>query len=189
MRGHHERRKAFLKIKEEYEREDREGLRRGQLPMRTTTIGFWGTTNLEDAYHLFTRIGLERFTHLADLGAGDGRVVAVAALFTRATGVEGDHELVEKGKELFQRLGVRAILKEKDYRDENLTSYDAIFMFPDKRYDERMLAKLKREFTGYLFIYNNIHAPPGFKKGKTYWVGQLPIASYPINTAEENLEL
>ena len=62
-------------------------------------------------------------------------------------------------------------------------------MFPDNRYDDAMLKKLKTEFKGYLFIYNKVHLPPGIKAGKTYWIDQMPIASYPISVPDENLEL
>lgn len=184
---------AFKRIKEHYDRLDREGLRHGKLPMHTTEFGFWGTTNMNDAYTFFSRIRLERFKGFADLGCGDGRIVLIASLFTNAVGVEGDQELVNIGikaiSELAIQSGFAATLKNKNYYDENLSSYEVIFMFPDQRFDTVMLGKLLKEFTGYLFVYNRIHSPPQIKAGKTYWVDQMPIASFPINVAEKNLEL
>ncbi len=184
---------AFNRIKEHYDALDREGLRHGKLPMRTTAYGFWGTTNMNDAYAFFTRIRLERFERFADLGCGDGRIVLIASLFTNAVGIEGDEELVEIGTNAVKKLGLTsaftALLKNKNYYDEDLSKYDIIFMFPDNRYDPLMVGKLLKEFRGYLFVYNRIHAPPGIKAGKTYWVDQMPIASYPINVEEKNLEL
>jgi hypothetical protein len=193
---------AFKRIKEHYDALDREGLRHGKLPMHHTGFGFWGTTNMNDAYAFFARIKLERFRHFVDLGCGDGRIVLIASLFTDATGIEGDKGLIETAnhavRELVQvpeRNGATASmnrcieLKHKNYYDEDFSPYDVIFMFPDTRYDATMVGKLLSEFTGYLFVYNRIHAPPGIPAGKTYWVEQMPIASYPIKVEEENLEL
>ncbi len=225
-----ERLALFKRIKDAYDALDREGLRHGKLPMHSTEFGFWGTTNMNDAYDFFSRIRLERFKKLVDLGCGDGRVVAIASLFTDAVGVEGNKELVDVGNEIFEELGLnergrtaltpgepirernvdhkrteperlrpnpakessatgRALLNCKNYYSEDFSQYDVIFMFPDNRYDDAMLKKLKTEFKGYLFIYNKVHLPPGIKAGKTYWIDQMPIASYPISVPDENLEL
>lgn len=217
-----ERLAMFNRIKARYDALDREGLRHGKLPMHSTEFGFWGTTNLNDAYDFFSRIHLERFKRFVDLGCGDGRVVAVASLFTDAVGIEGNRELVAVGTRVFEELelvqqGERSIertrgdherieykrkgqapsvflshhahLKCKNYYDEDFSKYDIIFMFPDKRYDEQMVAKLKNEFKGFLFIYNRVHAPPGIAPGKTYWIDQMPIASFPLNVHDKNLEL
>ena|GEM_PF-1085898 len=234
---------AFKRIKEHFDGLDRDGLRHGKLPMHTTGFGFWGTTNMNDAYTFFSRIRLERFKGFVDLGCGDGRIVMIASLFTDAVGIEGDKDLVEKGKKAMEELGLwndllpvlkdevspgekvaqkrivrgrgivsengnagqegvdgpddtsdpdgihTAELKNKNYYDEDFSGYEIIFMFPDNRYDARMVGKLLTEFKGYLFVYNRIHSPPGIKAGKTYWIDQMPIASYPINVEDENLEM
>ena len=184
---------AFKRIKEHYDALDREGLRHGTLPMHSTEFGFWGTTNMNDAYTFFSRMKLDRFKGFADLGCGDGRVVLIASLFTNAVGIEGDKELVDIGnkaiKELELKSGFSATLKNKNYYGEDLSQYDIIFMFPDQSFDATMLGKLLKEFKGYLFIYNRVHSPVGIKAGKTYWVDQMPIASFPINIEERNLEM
>lgn len=178
----------FKQIKEYYDTRDREGLKRGKLPMHTTEWGFWGTTNMNDAHLFFTRIKLQRFSKFIDLGCGDGRVVHVASLFTNATGIEGDEELANVGREAAVTLGGDGTVKHGDYYEENFSQYDIIFMFPDRKYDALMVGKLLSEFKGYLFVYNRVYAPPGIKPGKTYWIDQMPIASYPIGIEEENLE-
>lgn len=186
-----ERLERFKRIKERYDGLDREGLSHGKLPMHSTEFGFWGTTNMNDAYDLFTRIRLGWFNRFVDLGCGDGRVVAIASLFTKAVGIEGEEGLVKKGQEVFKEVGLSekmALLKCKDYHEEELSKYDIIFMFPDNRYDAVILGKLLSEFKGYLFVYNRVHSPSGIKAGKTYWIKQMPIASYPINITGENLE-
>jgi len=192
-----ERLAMFNRIKDAYDALDREGLRHGKLPMHSTEFGFWGTTNMNDAYDFFSRIKLERFKKFADLGCGDGRVVAIASLFTDAVGIEGNKDLVEIGTKTFKELGINTELEKKNkatllcknYYHEDFSDYEVIFMFPDNRYDDEMLQKLKTEFKGYLFIYNKTHLPAGIKAGKTYWIDQMPIASYPINVEEKNLEL
>lgn len=184
---------TFKRIKEYYDALDREGLRHGKLPMHTTEFGFWGTTNMNDAYTFFSRIRLDRFKGFVDLGCGDGRVILIASLFTNAVGVEGDKELVDIGNKAIVELaipsGFAATLKHKNYYEEDLSRYEVIFMFPDRRFDAVMMGKLLKEFKGYLFVYNRVHSPPQIKAGKTYWIDQMPVASFSINIEEKNLEL
>ncbi len=177
-----ERFARFKKIREHFHTLDRERLEKGQLAMGETSHGFWGTTNMNDAYELFKRIKLDEKQGFVDLGAGDGRIVAIASLFTNAVGVEGDTDLVKIGIEAKDSLGMDIDLKEKDYYDEDLSQYDVVFMFPDKEYDARLIGKLLAESKGTLYIYNNIYLPPGLKKGKTIWIEQLPVASYPLDS-------
>lgn len=179
----------FSEIKAYYDTRDRSTIKASGMLVRDTSFGIWGTTHLDDAFTFFTRIRLERFTRFVDLGCGDGRVVLVASLFTRAAGIEGDAELFCVASEAKAALGVDADIRQGDYLAEPLDAYDCIFMFADKRFEPELVAKLQREFSGYLFVYNKLFAPDGLAQGKTYWVGQIPIASYAINRAEENLEL
>ena len=182
----------FVKIREAFEELDKKGLSIGKLPMHSTAYGFWGTTNLSDAFELFTRIKLEKYNCLGDLGAGDGRIIAIASLFTEAEGIEGDKKLVTKGKEVLEKLGSKAKLVCDNYYDHEYSKYNIIFMFPDNRFDKIMIEKLENEFKGHLLIYNDTHRPSSsnkIKKGKTYWVRQLPIVSYAINIEDKNLEI
>ena len=179
-----ERFKKFEEIKSHYQALDTERLRQGKFAMGETSHGFWGTTNMNDAWLLFTRIKLERFAKFVDLGCGDGRIVAIASLFTDATGIEGDEGLVNTGKAAQDALSVDMEVKAGNYYDEDLSGYDLLFMFPDKEYDETILTKLRNEVRGHLMIYNNIYLPKGFPKGKTLWIEQLPVATYPLNIDE-----
>lgn len=183
-----ERFARFEQIKAAYKELDNELLQKGRPAVHETAYGLWGTTNMNDCWLLFTRIKLARFTAFCDLGCGDGRVVAIASLFTNATGIEGEEALVEKGTATFSELDITAELKRKDYYDEDFSRYDLLFMFPDNRYDERMMVKLQKEFKGWLLVYNDIHRPPGITRGKTLWIEQLPIVTYPINIDEEDIE-
>lgn len=193
---HPEKYEEFVKIRAAYDELDKEGLSIGKLPMHSTAYGFWGTTNLSDAFEIFTRIKLERFKFLGDLGAGDGRIIAVASLFTKTEGIEGDKKLVDKGQDILKQLDNNAELVCDNYYNTDFSKFDIIFMFPDNRFDETMISKLENEFKGFLLVYNDTHNPnatnPGNKKirkGKTYWVRQMPIVSYAINTEDKNLEL
>lgn len=183
-----DRLQKFKEIKEYFDTLDREGLRHGKLPMHTTNFGFWGTTNMNDAYTFFSKINLSRFNSFIDLGCGDGRIVLIASLFTKAKGIEGNKELAGIGNDAAKKLNISTTVECKDYYTENLSTHDIIFMFPDKKYDAMMIGKLLSEFKGFLFVYNRIYTPPGIKAGKTYWLDQMPIASYPINVEDENLE-
>ncbi|MBR9692530.1 methyltransferase domain-containing protein [Candidatus Woesearchaeota archaeon] len=177
-----ERFAKFEKIRAHFKDQDNALLAKGKLAMGETSFGFWGTTNMNDAYELFKRIGLDKKKHLIDLGSGDGRIVAIASLFTKAVGIEGDETFVEKGKKAKKQLTLKNMkLKQKDYYDENLEQYDIVFMFPDKEFDDKIVEKLKKEFKGTLYIYNNLYLPKGLKKGKTIRIEQLPIASYVID--------
>ena len=184
-----ERFARFEEMKAHYKMLDDDGLRRGELPMGETTHGFWGTTNMNDAWLLFRRIGLERFTRFVDLGTGDGRIVAIASLFTHAVGIEGDEDLVRKGKDAWEHLGLRdAELKLQDFYDEPLGAYDIAFMFPDKAFDARLVGKLLEEFHGHLLLYNDIYLPVMLPKGRKIWIEQLPVTPFHINVPRENLE-
>ncbi len=182
-----ERRARFEQIKDYYDRRDAATLRAQGMLVHDTPFGIWGTTHLDDAFAFFTRIHLERFAHVADLGCGDGRVVAIASLFTTATGVEGDGALARAAQDAVHHLGLNATIRQGDYYAEDFSRYDCLFMFPDKRYDAAFMQKLST-FTGYLFVYTRIFRPPGLRAGKTYWVGQIPIASYPVGVEDRDLE-
>lgn len=179
---------AFRRIKAHYDQLDREGLARGELPMRDTPYGFWGTSNMDDAYRLFVRIRLERFRRFGDLGGGDGRIAAIASLFTEAEALEGDDALAAKSEAAFRSLQLaRATTRRGDFLRDDLSRYDLLFIFPDKEFEARLIGKLLSEFTGWLLVYGPVYAPP-FKKGRTYWIGDTRIVSYPVAVAEESLE-
>ena len=114
--------------------------------------------------------------------SGDGRIAAIASLFTRAAGMEGDKDLLAKATRAQAALGLADLeFRKADYYDEDLSSYDVLFMFPDKEFDKTLIKKLKDECEGTLYIYNNIYLPAGLKKGPTIWIEQLPVARYRLN--------
>ncbi|RMF55167.1 hypothetical protein D6745_02940 [Candidatus Woesearchaeota archaeon] len=168
----------FRELHQAYQEFEQNLIRNGQLPMRQTKDGFWGTSNLIAMFELFNKIDLSRFRHFADLGSGDGRITILAALFTKATGVESDEKLFGIANDMKKRLGSKANFVNEDFLSHDLSKYDFIFMYPDKRFEKEFEEKIMREFKGEIFIYNNIFLPEKLKKGRTYWFDQVPIIRY-----------
>ena len=184
----------FYKIRSWYDKYDQEIRKREGKPFFRTSHGLWGAAGLLDMFEFFTKIDAEKFT-FADYGSGDGRIVLIAALFTQATGIEGQEDLThiaqKAKKELIKDIPEldRATFKTGNYYEESHNDYDILFFFPDHAFPEAFQEKLKEIFSGHLIIYTKIHSPSLLKKGKTYWVQQVPIVSYPVNITEENLFL
>ena len=142
-----------------------------------TEKGIYGTTNLDAIFKFFKEIGLQNYKHFLDLGCGDGRVVLIASLFTKSTGIEFDEELVSIAREISEQLSLDCELITGDYLEHDITKYDIVFMNPDHEFGP-LNEKLKEELQGPLFIYNNIFAPDNLKKGKSFWPSQVPIIKY-----------
>jgi hypothetical protein len=162
-------------------------------PFFDTEHGIWGASAMDHCFELFMRIRLDERKGFVDLGSGDGRIVLIAALFTDSCGIEGDDELSATAsrirEELLQQIPelARCQLRSADYTREDLSAYDTLFTFADHPWNPDFERKLENECKGVLLSYNKIFLPNTLKKGKTYWVQQLPIISYPLNVEEEDL--
>jgi protein-L-isoaspartate O-methyltransferase len=137
--------------------------RRSQLIMsgkaqRPTSVGYWAMSNPLHLFELFRKIGLEKHKRFIDLGSGDGIAVAVASLFTGATGVEVDAQLHKDAEDIKKRLGLDYELKNNDYLKEDLSQYDVIFINPDN-YFYKLEKNLVERFKGTLIITDNIFRP------------------------------
>jgi len=173
----HDTDSRFREIKQAYADFEQKLKDSGKGMVYRTDKGIYGTTNLDAIFKFFKEIGLQNYRHFLDLGCGDGRVVLVASLFTKAEGIEFDAELVSVGRGIRDRLGLKCELRTGDYLHIDLAGYDILFMNPDHEFGP-LDAKLKRELNGPLFIYNEIFAPDSLKKGKKYWPSQVPIVTY-----------
>ncbi|HDM75883.1 MAG TPA: class I SAM-dependent methyltransferase [Deltaproteobacteria bacterium] len=103
------------------------------LAYRKTEKGLWATSILRDVYEAFKWACLEKYKHFVDLGSGDGRVVALASLFTRASGIEIDpvlHMASEKLKDFLELENVQFHLG--DFEKWDLNEFDFIYMYPDR---------------------------------------------------------
>ncbi len=160
-------------------------LKSGKLLVRDTTAGIWGYAGATECFEFFNQISLHKAKNFIDLGSGDGKVVAIASLFTNSVGIEADQELLQDSVKIKERLVKNKIIQSNkcklindDFLKHDLSSYDAVFINPDKLFTLKFEQKLIKELTGTLYIYNNIFAPKMLKKGKTCWIKQMPIISY-----------
>lgn len=106
----------------------------GALPYRQTKRGAWACSRLEEVHFFFQTIGLERYRSLIDLGSGDGIVVCVAALFTRAIGIEIDGELCRLAARATRDLGLerQASFIRSDYATQRIQAAECLYLYPDK---------------------------------------------------------
>lgn len=168
---------GFARIKKKYAELEESLIKSGRGLVYRTEKGIYGTSGMDRIHDFFRQIRLENCSSFLDLGSGDGRVVLIASLFTKATGIEFDKELSDKAKQTCDSLGMECTLIEGDYLKHDFTQYDIIFINPDHEFNE-LDEKLSKELKGTLFVYNEIFAPEQLKKGRKFWAGQTPIVSY-----------
>ncbi len=125
---------AFQRIVDYYQRRYELLRCRDGFPYRLTARGAWATSDPQALYHFFSRLGLEECELLVDLGSGDGIVTCIAALFTRAVGIEIDRQLVWAAKRAVEQLGLdkRVRLICGDYTRLILGKADCLYIYPDK---------------------------------------------------------
>jgi len=174
------RKKKFSEIEEEYNRFYTEIMKAGELPIRKTKKGLWGTTQCSTVFELFKKISLQNCKSFMDLGSGDGKVVLIASLFTKAAGIEYDKELVGKSNEIKKKLKLKAEFIQGDFFEHNISRYDIIFMNPDQEFKHGLDEKLLKEMRGKLICFSLIYSPDKLKKGKTYWIDQVPFTMYTV---------
>jgi hypothetical protein len=183
-----------FKIIETYFKElDEKTKQKHGKPFFDTTHGIWGATSMLDAFELFMKLSLDEKKGFVDLGSGDGRIVFIAGLFAEATGIEADPQLnataLQVKYDLMKRLPEleRCTLINADYTTVKLHTYEILFTFCDHAWSPNFEEKLQKECKGVLLSYNRIFLPQKLKKGKTYWMQQIPIISYHLNTPEKDL--
>ena len=170
--------KKFKEIEAEYNKFYTEIMKKGELPIRKTKKGLWGTTQCSTVFELFKKMNLQKYKSFIDLGSGDGKVVLIASLFTKAAGIEYDKELVDKSNEIKKKLKLKAIFCQGDFFEHNISKYDIIFMNPDQEFRHGLDGKLLREMKGKLICFSLIYSPDKLKKGRTYWIDQVPFTIY-----------
>lgn len=174
-----DREQEFKEIKRMYKLYESELLSEGKNLFWTTEKGIFGTSSMDSCYQLFEEIGLEDYKRFIDLGCGDGRIVLIASLFTKATGIEHDKKLVKKAIEIRDRLGLECELIAGDYMKQDLSKYDILFINPDKGFMWGLDNKLSKELKGEIYVFNEIFYPNILKKGRKYWYGgTMPIVKY-----------
>lgn len=163
----------FQQIKDVYDVFEQFLLKNGRVPARDTGIGYWGITNVTDLHELFTRIELHKYSHLLDLGSGDGRVALLASIFgIKATGVEFDDWLVNtalniKGKIALPHFENVRLLKD-DFMKHNMQPYDLVYVSPDKPFFRGLDRKIQKELKGKLIVHGYEFHPTALQLEKEW---------------------
>jgi hypothetical protein len=170
----HERELHLKKIKDMYDSFEQFLLKNGRLLARDTGIGYWGVTHISDLYELFTRMEVHKYSHLLDLGSGDGRVVLLASIFgIQATGIECDDWLTSaalniKGKLALPHFEKVRLLKD-DFMKHGMQPYDLVYVSPDKPFFRSLDRKLQKELQGKLIVHGyEFH--PGALQLEREWI-------------------
>jgi len=160
-----ERYSAFKKVKATYQDfYQKLKLLENRPPYRNTKSGMWATSAAEEVYHAFCHFELEQYSHMADLGSGDGIVVAIASLFTQATGYEIDEWLYQQSIKLVNSLNLsKAIFLQEDFLQARLGKYDLLYLYPDKPFYE-LEERLRTTWRGRLLVKGPHFPPRQFKK-------------------------
>lgn len=165
------------KIKEEYDSFYKRLLSEGRLPLKDTGVGFWAISVTDDIIALFEKMDIKSYSHVLDLGSGDGKVPILAAAFTRAAGIEIDPELHNWALQIKHSLGSKAVFYNDDFMKADLKPYDLVFLNPDKHSHE-LERKLKKEFKGTLVVYGDEYLPFGIRKTDNFIAGTTPVHVY-----------
>ena len=166
------------KINREYSLFYNKLLSKGRFPMRETPLGYWGYSIGEEIVELFKAINLQQYSSFVDLGSGDGKVVNLASLFTHATGIEADRELIDKSLEVKKKFGLdKAEFIHGDFMYHTLSGYDLLFIYPDKRLTE-VEEKLLKEMRGYLIVMGLHFHPLRLKKERSFYVGTNLVSMF-----------
>lgn len=142
--------------------------------MRSTEVGFWGVSHLDDVKDFFEQKRFAKDTKFLDLGSGDGRVVLVASLYVDAVGVEFDEELISRSREAAKKLGMDVSFIQEDFRSLDWSLFDVLYSYADQRWDS-FKEKLLSELSGELYCYHDTYRPNFLSKEKITWVGQIPV--------------
>ena len=171
---------AFNQIKSEYDNFYRAILKKGRLPMWSTSKGFWNAAVTDEVYEAFKKIGLSKFKNFLDIGSGDGKVVLLASLFCKnAEGVEIDKFLHSKAVEMQNKLGLRnATFHNKDFFQHNLSDYDILFISPDVPFERGLEKKLLKEMNGKLIHYGHHFHPRLLKKEESFLINGTLVSIY-----------
>lgn len=149
----------FNQLKKEYEKYQLNLIKKKKL-MRQTSLGYYGSASADAVFSFFRKIGLAKKKSFIDLGSGDGKIVLIASLFTKATGIEIDRELINTSERMKNKLGIKVDFIQGDYLDSDLSKYDILFLNPDNPLYE-LEKKLRKEMkkTARLVILGNLYRP------------------------------
>lgn len=170
----------FTLIKKEYDNFYRELLKKGKLPMWSTSKGFWNAAISDEVYEAFKKIRLNQFKNFLDIGSGDGKVVLVASLFCEnAEGIEIDNLLHNKAVEMQRKFKLSNVMfHNKDFFEHDFSKYDILFLAPDTPLERGLENKLLKEMKGKLIHYGHHFHPRFLKKEDSFLVNENLISVY-----------
>ena len=173
----------YQQIKEVYDNFYKTLLEKGEFPWKDTEIGYWGVSVADEVFELFKRIKLQDFNHFVDIGSGDGKVVLIASLFTKATGIEFDPWLVKCSEVIKSKLEhiphiSKTTFIQKDFMQHHLGDFDIIYWHPDKSMNIGLERKFIREMKGKLIVHGPFHHPESLKKEKDFEIGGTYFTVY-----------
>ena len=141
----------YKKLLQEFDKIDKELLIQGKI-VQDTEKGIFGAASLAICFELFKKIELNKYKSFLDLGCGDGRIVLLASLFTKATGIEFDKGLVEKGLKIKGvknwYFGLNSALKLNNMTHEEFTI--------DHIINDRLFRGKVIEIVGYKFRFHKV---------------------------------
>jgi len=155
----HARNRDFAKISRYYRSFYRDMRQNAVLPYRLTALGAWATSRAPHVYAFFRTLDLGRNRLFIDLGSGDGIVACIAALFTRAVGIEVDLDLCGAARKAARIAGISTRVEFicADYLDLRISRADCLYIYPDKP-----IARLERLLGGWRgsLLVSGPHLPP-----------------------------
>jgi len=172
--------RKFKTIKQEYDNFYRNLLEKGNLPMRSTELGFWNAAISDEVYEVFKKLALQKFNSFIDLGSGDGKITLIASLFCKqAEGIEIDDELFEKSQKMKEKLNIKnSDFHHNDFHNHPISDYDVVFINPDKPMERGTEKKLLKELNGKLILYGHHFHPKNLKKDKSLTVDNTLVTLY-----------
>ena len=123
---------------------------------------------------------------LFDLGAGDGRIVMMAAktFGARGVGVELREDLAKKAMSTIQdnQLGDRVTIVNGDMFGVNLTSADVVFLYLTTSANEKIRPKLEQELKKGVRVVSHDYEIIGWRPLKVENFCENPQLGYPSHT-------
>jgi tRNA A58 N-methylase Trm61 len=123
---------------------------------------------------------------LFDLGAGDGRIVIMAAktFGARGVGVELREDLAKKAMSTIQdnQLGDRVTIVNGDMFGVNLTSADVVFLYLTTSANEKIRPKLEQELKKGVRVVSHDYEIIGWRPLKVENFCENPQLGYPSHT-------
>ena len=121
----------------------------------------WAVSDATSVYKAFCYFDLNRYSHMAELGSGDGIVALIGSLFTRVTGYETDDQLYHKSLDVRDQLKLtRAEFLRQNYLEADLSPYDILYLYPDKPF-YMLEEELRSAWRGHLLVHGP-HFPPRY---------------------------